>query len=489
MMLLVLIVVLLAAGILAWLAERLHPAAPRWISLAALAVDLGLLLWLWATTGADHGRWLVQMSRPWIPSLGVRLSLGLDGLSLVMLLLTMVLGLVAVGASWRLEERVGFFHACLLWVLAGIAAVFLALDLLLFYVAWELMLLPMVLLIAIWGHERRWFAALKFFVYTQAGGLLMLVAIVALALLRAGQGHPLSFAYGDLLGTELPPATALWLLGGFLAAFLVKLPAFPLHGWLPDAHTEAPTAGSIVLAGLMLKTGAYGLLRFAIPLFPDAARTLAPVAMSLGVFGILYGALLAFSQSDLKRLVAYTSVSHLGFVLVGVFAFDRLAAAGAVLQMVAHGLSTGALFVLVGILAERTGTRSLAKLGGLWAVVPRMAVAGLLFALASLGLPGLANFVAEILVLLGSFRTRPGIAILATVGLVLATVYSLRLLHAVFFGPNRGSWRIADLGLREGIVLAVLAVGLIWLGLDPDPLLRLVAPAVHLVAGAMGAGG
>jgi len=488
MMLAALILVLLAGGALAWAGERLHPTLPRWVAVAALVFDLGLLVGYWAGVGTprDAG-WLLELSADWIPALGVRLHLAMDGLSLVMLVLTAFLGLAAVAASWRLEHRVGFFHANLLWVLAGVTAVFLAVDLLLFYVAWELMLVPMVLLIAVWGHERRRYAALKFFVYTQAGGLLMLVSIVALALLAA-DGGPLSFAYADLLGVELGRSASLWLLAGFLAGFAVKLPAFPIHGWLPDAHTEAPTAGSVILAGLLLKTGAYGLLRFAIPLFPDAAAMLAPAMMGLGAVGILYGAVLAFSQSDLKRLVAYTSVSHLGFVLVGAFAFDRLAVAGSVAQMVAHGLSTGALFVLVGFLAERTGTRSLDRLGGLWAVAPRMGVAGLFFALASLGLPGTANFVAEILVLLGAFRTSPGIAVLATAGLVLATIYSLRLVHGTFLGPNRESWRIADLTPRELAVLAVLAAGLLWLGFYPAPVLDAVAPAVDAVVAAGGGG-
>ena len=489
MTLVLILVVPIMAGALAWATERVHRDLPRWIAVAALAVDGLLMLRLWPLLDdAAPGGWIAEVSRAWVPGLGIRFHLAVDGLSLVMLLLTAFLGLVAVVASWRVDSRIGLFHANLLWVLAGVCGVFMAMDLILFYVVWELMLVPMVLLIALWGYGRRWYAAIKFFVYTQAGGLLMLVAIVALALIRA-RGGELSFAYADLLGTELSPTAGLWLMAGFLAAFAVKLPAFPVHGWLPDAHTQAPTAGSVVLAGLLLKTGAYGILRFAIPLFPDAAKVLAPAMMALGAIGILYGAVLAFAQSDVKRLVAYTSVSHLGFVLVGAFAFHQLAVAGSVVQMVAHGLSTGALFVLAGILSERTGTRDFGRLGGLWTIAPRMAVAGLFFALASLGLPGTGNFVAEILVLLGAFKVNVGITALATFGLVLATVYSLRLMHGVFLGPNREGWEFPDVDLREGAVLLVMALVLLWIGLYPSPILDAVAPAVDAVVAAGGGAG
>ena len=274
------------------------------------------------------------------------------------------------------------------------------------------------------------------------------------------------------------PSTAMWLMLGFFAAFAVKLPAVPFHTWLPDAHTEAPTAGSVILAGLLLKTGAYGLLRFAIPLFPEAARTFAPVAMGLGVVSILYGAILAFAQTDLKRLVAYTSVSHLGFVLLGVFAWNELALQGAVMQMICHGLSTGALFILVGALQERIHTRDIRRMGGLWSVMPKMGAVGLFFAMASLGLPGLGNFVGEFLVLVGSYQVSVPMTVLATLGLVAATVYSLSLVQRTFHGENREGWAAPDLSARDLAIFGVMIVLLVWLGLYPQPVLSTAEPAL-----------
>jgi NADH-quinone oxidoreductase subunit M len=312
----------------------------------------------------------------------------------------------------------------------------------------------------------------------------MLLAILGLYLVHGRATGEYTFDYPRLLGTAMAPATALWLLLGFAAAFLVKLPAVPLHTWLPDAHTEAPTAGSVILAGLLLKTGAYGLLRFAVPLFPGAAAQCAPVAMALGVVGILYGAVLAFAQTDFKRLVAYTSVSHLGFVLLGIFAGNLLARQGAVMQMLCHGLSTGALFMLVGALDDRLHTRDLRRLGGLWTAAPRMGALALCFALASLGLPGLGNFVGEFLVLLGSFRVNIALTVLATAGLVAATVYSLWMIQQAFHGTAREPWRPADLNVREMAVLLAMLAALLWLGLFPQPVLDAAAPALERIQAA-----
>ncbi|MGH3184146.1 MAG: complex I subunit 4 family protein, partial [Streptosporangiaceae bacterium] len=377
-----------------------------------------------------------------------------------------------------------------MWILAGISGVFLAMDLFLFYFAGELMLVPMFFLIAIWGHERRQHAAVKFFLFTQLSGLLMLIAILGLYLAHHAATGVFSFEYADLMGTPLGPAAALWIMLGFFAAFMVKLPMFPFHTWLPDAHTEAPTAGSVVLAGLLLKTGAYGLLRFVLPLFPGAARAFAPVALVLAAIGIIYGALLAYAQGDLKRLVAYTSVSHMGFVLLGVFVAAAAppgsgaahwALVGVVLEILCHGFSTGALFVIAGLLQERLHTRELARMNGLWAVMPRLSGAGLFFALAAVGLPGLGNFVAEFLILLGTYHVSVGLAVAAAIGILASTFYGVELVQRAFHGPNRHEWRTPDLGAREALVLVPMMAVLLWLGLYPQPVINLATPSLALI--------
>ncbi|HEY9595496.1 MAG TPA: NADH-quinone oxidoreductase subunit M, partial [Spirochaetia bacterium] len=397
------ILVPLVFGFLGWLGSRVHEGYARWLSLVANLVNLvlALLLWLGAAgavsipgliTTAAGSRWMAEISLPWIPGLGITFALSLDGLSLTMIALTALLGAASVLASWTgITERVGFFHFNLSLVLAGVNGVFLATDLFLFAFFWELMLVPMYFLIDIWGHENRHKAAVKFFLFTQIGGLLMLVAIIGLAVVHAMATGTWSFAYGDLLGTAMSPVVGMLLMLGFFAGFAVKLPAFPFHTWLPDAHTEAPTAGSVILAGLLLKTGGYGLIRFVIPLFPEASRQFAPIAMAMAVAGIIYGGVMAFSQTDMKRVVANTSVSHLGFVLLGVYAFTPQALSGAVLQMVAHGISTGAMFILVGALQDRIHTRDLTRMGGLWSQAPLMGAAGLALSMALVGLPGLVN--------------------------------------------------------------------------------------------------
>jgi NADH-quinone oxidoreductase subunit M len=484
MILAYLIAVPILGGLAAWALAWWSPRGPRWVALLAATVELALALALWVRTAGGLSPastpWLVELSWPWVPQLGVRFHLALDGLSLLMVLLTAFLGLVAVAASWTaIRARVGFYYLNLMLVLAGITGVFLAMDLFLFYFCWELMLVPMYFLIDVWGHENRHYAAIKFFIFTQLSGLLMLIAILGLYFIHGRNSGEYTFDYTRLLGTAMAPATAMWLMLGFAAAFLVKLPAVPFHTWLPDAHTEAPTAGSVILAGLLLKTGAYGLLRFAVPLFPGAAAQCAPVAMLLGVIGILYGAVLAFAQTDLKRLVAYTSVSHLGFVLLGIFAGNPLARQGTVLQMICHGLSTGALFMLVGALDDRLHTRDMRVLGGLWTVVPRLGAVALFFALASLGLPGLGNFVAEFLVLLGAFQVNVALAAVASVGFVAATIYALWMMQQTFHGPPRAEWKLADLTGREMAVLLAMIAALVGLGLYPQPVLNAAAPALE----------
>ena len=345
MLLLIMILVLLAGGALAWWSERFGSHVPRMVAMAVVLADLAYLLLNFPSVESlsltpmanDSSTWLVFYSAEWIPRFGISFTLAMDGLSLILVLLTFVLGAIAIVSSWNEDnQRQGFFQANILWTLAGVVGVFLALDLFLFFLFWEVMLVPMYLLIAIWGHEGRAYASMKFFIFTQLSGLLMLVAILVLAKLHHDATGVYSFSYFDLLGTQIDPQVAFWLMLGFFIAFIVKLPVFPFHTWLPDAHTQAPTAGSVILAGILLKTGAYGLIRFTVPLFPEAALSFAPIAMMLGVAGILYGAVLAFAQTDFKRLVAYSSVSHMGFVVLGVFAWNSLALQGAVIQLVAQ---------------------------------------------------------------------------------------------------------------------------------------------------------
>ena len=480
MILLVLILLPFCAGVISWFAGRRNISAVRWISLITMFAGFVITSWhWWANRDAGFRTWFDDLNLNWIPAWGIHFHLALDGLSVLLLALTYFLGIVAVLVSWtEIQRHVGFFHLNLLWTVTGMAGVFLAVDLFLFYFAWELMLIPIYFLIAIWGHEHRRSAAVKFFIFTQLSGLLMLIAILALYFAHHNATGVYTFEYSDLLGTRMAPATEMWIMLGFFAAFAVKLPVVPLHTWLPDAHTEAPTAGSVDLAGLLLKTGGYGMIRFVVPLFPHAAHTFAPVAMWLGVGSILYGAILAFSQTDLKRLVACTSVSHMGFVLLGIFAWNNLALEGAVVLMIAHGISTGALFVIVGALQERIHTRDIGRMGGLWTVAPRMSGAALLFALASLGLPGLGDFVGEFLVLLGTYPVSAALASLGAVGVLAATFYALRMVQRAFHGSNIHHWQMADLVLREGFTMSIMIGVLLWLGLFPRPVLDMFRPAM-----------
>ncbi len=478
-----LIIIPLLGGLAAWLLGLRNGVLARWISLASLMADGVLLLAIWLFSSSPfaivQGTWLVELNRSWIPQFGISLHLALDGLSLLLVALTVLLGIASVICSWtEIRERVGFFHFNLLWILSGILGVFMALDLFLFYFFWEMMLVPMYFLINIWGHENRVYASLKFFLFTQAGGLFMLLSVLGLYFIHGGNTGIYTFDYTLLLGTPLSPAASRWLMLGFLLAFLVKLPAVPFHPWLPDAHTEAPTAGSVILAGLLLKTGAYGLLRFVLPFFPDAAASVAPTMMIISVIGIIYGAVLAFGQTDLKRLVAYTSVSHMGFVLLGIFVGNMTALSGAVIQMLAHGVSTGALFIIVGMIQDRIHTRELDKMGGFWAVAPHLSGTGLVFALASLGLPGFGNFIAEFLVLLGTYRASFVIALLAATGLVLAAIYSLWFVQRVFHGTVQGRLHMPDLSMRETGMMAVLIIAILWIGLHPQTFLSISEPVL-----------
>ena len=466
-----LILWLLGGGLIAACSERIHINAPRWVSLAVIAVAC---IWLWNISVGT-----VENAQ-WIPRFGIRVILAMDGLSFALVALTLFLGIVAVVSSWsEIERNQGFFQFNLLWTLAGVVGVFTALDLFLFFVFWEVMLVPMYFLIAIWGHEARSYAAMKFFLFTQISGLLMLFSILALVYANHAATGVITFGYKALLGASIDPDIAFYIMLGFFIAFVVKLPGVPFHTWLPDAHTQAPTAGSVLLAGILLKTGAYGLLRFVVPLFPEAAMDFQWPAMLLGAVSVVYGGYMAYSQSDFKRLVAYSSISHMGFVLLGVFAWNTVAVQGAVVQMVAHGFSTAALFMMAGALQQRLHTREMGEMSGLWVRAPRMGAVALFFVIASLGMPGLGNFVGEFMVLLGAFQVDMPLTIAAAAGIVVAAVYALSLMQRSFQGtPNPGVAAMTDFGFREMSVIVLMMLALLWLGVYPETLLSLSRPVL-----------
>jgi NADH-quinone oxidoreductase subunit M len=485
----------LLAGVLAWLLGRGSRQWPRIVSIAALAADLVLLVVVRLQAGsaaaaAHYPQFFLEVKYDWIPQLGITFHCAVDGLSWLLCLLTVGMGLAAVLVSWKeIQDHVGFFHFNLMGILAGILGVFLTVNLIAFFFFWELMLVPMYFLILIWGHEDRKRAAMKFFIFTQASGFLMLLSILALHVaLRRSTGVS-SFEYADFLGISLPPSTAMLIMLGFFVAFAVKLPVVPLHTWLPDAHTEAPTAGSVILAGLLLKTGAYGMLRFVIPLFPEAAASFAPAGMALGVVGILYGAVQAYSQDDFKRMVAYTSVSHLGFVLLGIFALNAAALQGVVIQIIAHAISTGALFMVAGYIKQRFHTRDMNRLGGLLSTVPLLAGVTLFFALASMGIPGTGNFIAEFLVTLGSYRASIVVCVIACLGIVFATVYALQMVQRVVHGPRDALLTGADLSRRELALMLVLAAATLCFGLYPHLILDPAQPVIQGLMELMQVGG
>ncbi|MBI5695933.1 MAG: NADH-quinone oxidoreductase subunit M [Nitrospirae bacterium] len=412
--------------------------------------------------------WLVRLDLSWIPAFGVNFALGLDGISLLMAALTAFLFMLSVLVSWdAIRDKSPMFHFMLLVMETGVMGVFLSTDLFLFYLFWEVMLVPMFFLIGVWGHGRKVYSAVKFFVYTFTGSLFMLLAIIGLYVIHGSQAGEYTFALEALKSTHVEPATGLWLFAAFFIGFAVKVPVFPIHSWLPDAHTDAPTAGSVILAGLLLKTGAYGLIRFGFPLFPEASAAYIPVILAVGIIGVYYAAWIAYAQEDMKRLVAYSSISHLGFVVLGIAAWNEVSLAGSVLQMVNHGITTGALFIMVGMLDERRRTRDINAFGGLWAKAPGLSAFFLLFIVSSLGLPGLNNFAGELLILVGIFKDYPYLAASALAGVVFTLIYLLRLAQKVLFGPPATDAEFHDLSPREAAILVPLAVLVVVIGLCP----------------------
>lgn len=484
MILVTLLAILMGGGILAWIAGSFNKSAARWIALLALLIDLIIVIGQWVNAGgavsmSGDGAWLSSVKYEWIPAFGISFHLAMDGISLVMTALTFFLGILSVLVSWKkIDKNVGFFHFNVLWLLAGITGVFLAMDMMLFYFFWEIMLVPMYFVMVIWGHENSRYAGWKFFLFTQISGLMMLLSILGLYFYHGSQSGAYTFNYFDLLGSAPGGAGSFWLMAGFLIAFFVKLPAIPFHSWLPEAYAESPSAGSIIIAALMSKTAAYGLIRFVVPLFPDAAHAFAIPALIIGAASILYGAKLSYGQRNLKRLIAYSSLSHMGFILVGVFSFNVLAFQGVLMQMVAHGLSIAGLFIISEFIYERIGTLDLHQMGGFWEKMPNMGGFTLVFVMASLGLPGLANFVAEFLVLAGAWQFNIALAVLATLGLIVSVTYSLRILQKVFHqSRHKQEWNLPDFNPREWVVMGSLTIAILWVGLFPQSVIKVAQPA------------
>ena len=470
------------ALVLAFAPKERHGLIRGWalaVSVAALGTSLAVL----AIFDKSQAGFQMVEHHQWIRSFGASYHLGVDGISLWLVVLTTFLFPICVLSSWGITKNPKLFMGLLLALETAVLGVFLSLDLLLFYVFWEGMLVPMYFLIGYWGYERRVYAAVKFFLYTLLGGLLMLAGIVVLGFqARSALGH-FSFDYTQISNVALSHDIQRWLFLAFFAAFAIKVPLFPFHTWLPDAHTEAPTAGSIILAGVLLKLGGFGFLRYSLPLFPHAAKAAVPYVVALALIGIVYGAIVCAMQRDLKRLIAYSSISHLGFVILGIFVFTIQGLQGGTLQMISHGLSTGALFLLVGILYERRHTREIADFGGLASVAPIYAGVFLIVALSSLGLPGLNGFVGEFLVILGAFARHKTWAVIAATGVVLAALYLLWAYQRVFHGPieieeNR---TVKDLSFREGLALAPLLAGIVLIGVWPKPFLERMEPSLERV--------
>jgi NADH-quinone oxidoreductase subunit M len=444
----------------------------RWLALTVTLADFFLSLPLWFGFDPTTAQMQFTERAGWIASPSINYALGLDGISLPMVLLTTFLTPFCVGVSWRaIESRVRLFMASLLIMETAMLGVFAALDFVLFYVFWEAMLIPMYLLIGVWGGPNRVYAAVKFFLYTLVGSVLLLAAIIALYFKG---GHTFDIL---LLGKgDYAPTLQSWLFWAFFAAFAVKVPMFPFHTWLPDAHVEAPTAGSVILASVLLKMGAYGFLRFTLPLLPDATASFTPIMIALSVVAILYGAYMALAQADLKKLIAYSSVSHMGFVTLGIFALNAQGIEGAILQMVNHGITTGALFLCVGIVYERTHSRQISDNGGLTGPMPKYATFLVIFSFSSIGLPGTNSFVGEFLVLAGTFFWSKPVAALASLGIILAAAYMLWMVQRVAFGARpeqagHGPVHLSDLSLREMALLAPLVLLVFWIGLMPNHLL------------------
>ncbi|MGD0309105.1 MAG: NADH-quinone oxidoreductase subunit M [Acidobacteriota bacterium] len=474
------------AGLVLLLFPRRAQSAIKTFALLLSIATFLVSLHLYFHFDPGYGGMQFEEANAWIEAGSIQHHLGIDGISLFLILLTTFITPLAILSSWHsVTERVRPYMICLLFLETGMIGVFAALDLVLFYVFWEAMLIPMYFLIGVWGGERRVYAAVKFILYTMVGSLLMLVAILYLFHLNGATTFDfVQISHNLAAGTfRITYGEEFWLFMAFLLAFAIKVPLFPFHTWLPDAHVEAPTAGSVILAGVLLKMGTYGLLRFCLPLFPASAIAAAPYLSFLALVGIVYGALVAMVQPDLKKLVAYSSVSHMGLIVLGIFAFTQQGLQGSTLQMLNHGLSTGALFLLVGMIYERRHTRQISEFGGLAHRNPVLAALFLVVTLSSIGLPGLNGFVGEVLILAGTFLKSPAFAAIAASGMILGAVYMLWMYQRVFFGKvtNAANLEMKDIGARERWLLAPILVVMLWIGVYSAPFLQRMDASLKLV--------
>lgn len=476
----VLIFLPVAGSFLLFLIKRSQVGLLKWVALLIAIVEFILSLPLF--TGFDKTSADMQFLEryEWIPSWGITYHVGLDGISVLFVLLSTLITILCITVSWdSIKTKVKEFYIAILLMESAMIGVFSSLDLFLFYLFWEAMLIPMYLLIGVWGGPNRVYAAIKFFLYTLVGSVLMLIGIIVLYF-EAGK----TFDILDLMNRTYPYHIQFWLFWAFFAAFAVKVPMFPVHTWLPDAHTEAPTAGSVILAAILIKMGAYGFLRFSLPLFPDATKAMTIPMLVLSVIAIIYGALVCLAQTDLKRLIAYSSVSHMGFVTLGIFALNSQGIEGGIIQMINHGIVTGALFLSVGIIYDRTHSRQIKDYGGLASVLPVYAAFFMVFTLASIGLPGLNGFIGEFLIILGGFKTAKWSGVLAATGIIIGAAYMLWLYQRVFFmQTNEKVQGLNDLDLRETITLLPLVILVLWIGVYPNTFLSFLHPSVEHLLG------
>jgi len=489
---------LLGAAVILFFIRSDNPKMIRYAATIFATVDfiVSLFLWWGFDPKASGGRlFQFRFVRDWIPSLGVKYDFGIDGIALLLIVLTTFMGLIAIVSSFSaINFREKEYYVQLLLLQTGMIGTFCALDFFLFYVFWEVMLVPMYFIIGIWGGPRKLYAAIKFFLFTLAGSVLMLLSILALYFFNddgipflhirgLGNGYTFSVLQYHNIGHLIPPSLQFWIFLGFFFGFAIKVPMFPFHTWLPDAHTEAPTAGSIILAAVLLKMGTYGFVRFALPILPDATRQLILPIVVLSIIGIIYGALVTLVQKDMKRLIAYSSVSHLGFVMLGMFALNPMGLKGSVIQMINHGISTGALFLLVGIIYERRHSRDIADYGGLAKQMPMFATLFLIAALSSMGLPALNGFIGEFTILLGVANRNIWWAVFAAIGIVLGAAYLLWLYQRVFWGPldNPANRTVRDLNRRELAMLVALSAVMVWIGIYPKPIFEVIEKPVEYV--------